>query len=373
MSDQKFIGDFKNDPKLSALLAKQAALKAKIRRVKPYDELKAYLTELEEDLETTTAQINFNKKQEEAEDKPLIKPVSSLENGEEKGEESLTKPVLENAEEEEESLTKPALANGEEEEESLTKTVSLANAEEKVEEEAVEEENKAEKAQNAFKNLVEQQGKVINNIKNKPKMNQLTGKRIDTEEITLSGQVYFIRYDKKSRTRRKEIFLNNNDKLSLTPEEKELLDNIGITEDTYEAVRKYLYDFFEALPNCQSSIEVLTNRECEVSYYVLWSVLLKARQDVQRKIDEQTRDGLIDSKLLQYEARLKSLSTRSTVQTDARKPCDESHDEHVEITDLVKRVEGKINNVKQRLNAQKGGTVGGGLNEIQRLYRLFTQ
>ena len=358
---KKFIDDSENDPKQSMLLAKHEALKHKIERIKSYPNkaLKPYLEELEEDYKHVNSVM----------DKFKTKTVNNDNNNTV----SFFKPVKNS---DEQNLNDIPVAKVI----SKGKTDILANEnDEDNEENEDNEDNEDSKNDKLFKKLMEQQKKVIEENK-KPKsthvFDQFTGVFKDTEEITLSGSKYFIRYDKESRERRRDIFLNNDDKLTLTDAEKELLDNIGITDDTYNAVRMYLFDFFEALPNCQSSIAILTNRQCEVSYYILWSVLLKARQDVQRKIDEQTSQGLIDSKLLQYEARLKSMTTRGLITNNGEKPCEANHGEHMEITNMIKRLEGKLDSVKTKVDTlksqkpQKGGSNGGGLNEMKRLYML---
>jgi len=221
-----------------------------------------------------------------------------------------------------------------------------------------------------------------------PMANQLTGEVMDTAEINIAGANFHIRYDKKSKQRRKKIFLTKTGNYDdLTTPEKELLVHLCIEDDTYDAVRMYLYDFFEALPNCQSSAAILSNRQCEVSYYVLWSVLLKARQDVQRKIDEATSQSLIDSKLAQYQARLKSMTSRDLAPYDGPKPCDASAAEHQKIMDMIEELQAEItkrkggskqsggnkqSGNKQSGNKQSGNKQsGGGLQELQRIYELY--
>ena len=223
-----------------------------------------------------------------------------------------------------------------------------------------------------------------------PMANQLTGEVMDAAEINIAGATFHIRYDAKSKQRRKKIFLTKDGKYDdLTTPEKELLVHLCIAnsedeaDDTYDAVRMYLYDFFEALPNCQSSAAILSNRQCEVSYYVLWSVLLKARQDVQRKIDEATSQSLIDSKLLQYQARLKSMTSRDLAPYDGPKPCDDSKAEHYKIMEMIDELEDKINSAKKKRGGKQSGgkqsggkqsdskQSGGGLQELQRIYELY--
>jgi hypothetical protein len=368
---KKFIDDSENDPNQSMLLAKHEALKHKIERIKSYPSkaLKPYLEELEEDYKHVNSIIDKSKTKTVNNDNDN----NNNDNNNNDNMISFFKPVKKS---DEQNLNDIPIAKVIPD----RKKDILANEDnEDNEDNGDNEDNEDRKNDKFFKKLMEQQKKVIEENKKAKSthvFDQFTGNFKDTEEITLSGSKYFIRYDKESRERRREIFLNNDDKLTLTDAEKELLDNIGITDDTYNAVRMYLFDFFEALPNCQSSIAILTNRQCEVSYYILWSVLLKARQDVQRKIDEQTSQGLIDSKLLQYEARLKSMTTRGLITNNAKKPCDANHGEHMEITNMIKRLEGKLDSVKTKVDtlksqkSQKGGSSGGGLNEMKRLYML---
>jgi hypothetical protein len=207
-----------------------------------------------------------------------------------------------------------------------------------------------------------------NSFKTTRQINQLTGKIMDTEEINIAGKIFFIRYDEPSRNRRKDIFLNNSVKRKLTDNERHLLEHLSITGSTYDAVKMYLYDFFESLPFCQTTGAILSKRRCEVAHHLLWSVLLKARQDVQRKIDDANQQNLIDSKLLQYQAQIKSLTSRDIAPYMGPKPCDESHDEHMKIESMIKRVGNKVDRIDSRIPVKRQNQKGGALKELQRIY-----
>ena len=200
--------------------------------------------------------------------------------------------------------------------------------------------------------------------------NELEGKKMDEQLINIGGELFTIKYDRKSRSRRRAFF-NKEPKNTLTKEEERLLTYLSIVDDTRDAVRTSLYDFFEALPDCQSSAAILSNRKCEVSYYVIWSVLLKARQDVQRKIDDTNRTALNQEKLYQYEARLKSMRSRSIGPIDGKTPCDQNKEQHEEIIRMIKDLQKEI--TKAKGGRQSGGSQhGGALSFLQRIYASIT-
>jgi len=181
------------------------------------------------------------------------------------------------------------------------------------------------------------------------------------EEVSLSGRSFFINYDKAARARRKAAFTTSSTSAKLTDEEENLLQTVGIVDETRESLKTYLPDFFNALPSCQNTTAMMTSRKCEIAYYVMWSVLLKARQDVQRKIDDARVANLPDREVYQLEARLNAISnikgdgSKSTNATAAvANLSKQSHDEHAEIDAVLKRIDGKIDVIKTNVNVLKG-------------------
>ena len=187
--------------------------------------------------------------------------------------------------------------------------------------------------------------------------------------IKLAGRDYYINYDAAAQCRRKAFFCGDAT-LALTDQEDVLLKSIGIEDETRQRLAPYLYDFFEALPNCQTTTQMLTSARCEVAYYVMWSVLLKARQDVKRKIDEGHKNGMSDPETHQTAARIDAIGAKilegpttaipvsAVMTTGATGPCEPPgcHDEHKEIEDMITRLEAKLNSVKEGIDSIKGSS-----------------
>ena len=189
----------------------------------------------------------------------------------------------------------------------------------------------------------------------------------------MSGRVFYINYDEASQDRRKGIFESEStDKL--TDDEEKLLATVGIVDATRKNLNPYLYDFFEALPDCQSTTQMMTSRQCETAYYVMWSVLMKARQDTQRNIDTANKEGhMPECEMYQTEARLAALSKiegQGSATAAVSKLAEQSGKEHEEITEIIKRIETKIDIVKEGVDKFKNKMgVKGGSNRVANLFR----
>jgi len=200
------------------------------------------------------------------------------------------------------------------------------------------------------------------------------------KDIRLMGRTYTIYYDQGSKDRRKAYFTQGQG--SLEQPEEDILSNYGITGDARKSVMMFLPDFFDALPSCTGTTQLLVNRRCEVAYYVLWSILLKARQETQKVIDEnKKKDKLIDKDTYQIEERLQAFSgIKSSSGTSAElKAIGElrnmDHTEHMEIEEMIKSLDTKLTQTESAIAGMKkeccakGKTVGGGgLSEMERLF-----
>ena len=157
-------------------------------------------------------------------------------------------------------------------------------------------------------------------------------KEPDTEnrkEIVLGGESFFLSFTNKAYKRRKIAFSSNNPMECLTASEKNILKKINLTNETLNTLKPYLADFFESLPNCQTTVQMMTSKKCEIPNYVMSSLLLKARYDVQKNIESQTPSTMGNIGLYQKNAQLKALKQIDKVPKQVAqiftgsKPCDQ--------------------------------------------------
>ncbi len=93
----------------------------------------------------------------------------------------------------------------------------------------------------------------------------------------------------EDNARRRKYFMNPGDSAySLTDEEQALLSAIGVDNVMEDILRPYLAKFFETLPRCKTDAAMYLSKECEIPYYVLWSIKFANRQETTRRIEERT-------------------------------------------------------------------------------------
>ena len=180
----------------------------------------------------------------------------------------------------------------------------------------------------------------------------------DRKEITLSGSKYYIDYDNNSKAKRNSILLSGSGKL--TEYEELLLHSLGIVGDVRKGVANFLPEFFDALPYCQSTTQLLTNKKCETAYFVLWSVLMKVRKDLQKTLDEQNKKGMSQSNVYQADEAVKAISSvktteRGQISKDFEDLKKMDHEEHTHIEDILKRIEISLSKVQGNVDALKKG------------------
>ena len=93
----------------------------------------------------------------------------------------------------------------------------------------------------------------------------------------------------------------------LTESEKKIMSKLNITGENIITLKPYLADFFKSLPNCQSTAQMMTSKKCEIPNYIMSTLLLKARYDVQKEMDKEKTSSLGDMGTLQKNAQIKAI------------------------------------------------------------------
>ena len=118
--------------------------------------------------------------------------------------------------------------------------------------------------------------------------------------IYLANKGFSLPVGRLDSARRKAYFANPADpKSQLVPEEIEILTALGINlgePKALEALKPYLAQFFDQLPQCQSDSSVILSKECEVVHHVLWTTLFNARNrsDIAHKLNWEKKKPLAD-------------------------------------------------------------------------------
>jgi hypothetical protein len=101
--------------------------------------------------------------------------------------------------------------------------------------------------------------------------------------IRLGGKLYKIRYTDEDKTRRENYFNNGNG--SLTPDETTLLNDIGLTKMEEQLSlndKKLLPEFFNALPDCQTSTAISLSAKCFMPHHIIKGIIDHAAIESER-------------------------------------------------------------------------------------------
>ena len=99
--------------------------------------------------------------------------------------------------------------------------------------------------------------------------------------VRLGGKAYDIRYNEEDKKRR--------EKGKYTAQELQLLHDIGLSDiDTQlsENDKQQLPEFFEALPNCQTSAAIALSAKCYQPHYILDSIRRHAELEKQEQFEK---------------------------------------------------------------------------------------
>lgn len=134
------------------------------------------------------------------------------------------------------------------------------------------------------------------------------------EEIQIGNKMFVISTSVEDNARRRKYFMNPDEsEYSLTKDEQDLLTAIGIDNVMEDTLRPYLAKFFETLPRCKSDAAMYLSKQCEVPYYVLWSIKFANRQETTRRIEEHKLRSQSDIRLANDIAVVGDLKERKPV------------------------------------------------------------
>lgn len=107
-----------------------------------------------------------------------------------------------------------------------------------------------------------------------------------TTAVTLAQQIFQLDISDSDSTRRKAFFERGEQ--SLTEEERGILKALGmqVGDAMMESLRPYLAKFFDALPGCQTDIDIYLKKDCEIPYFVLWSILFGDYTQTEKRLSE---------------------------------------------------------------------------------------
>jgi len=131
--------------------------------------------------------------------------------------------------------------------------------------------------------------------------------------VKLSNRTFQIGFSDDDNTRRNLFFREGSESSQLTDQEQELLDAIGIDEIMAESLKPYLADFFKSLQKCNNDTSLVLNTDCELPYFILWSVLFYNQKETETRLalDQAQHKPITDLGDAMLDELLSELSTSS--------------------------------------------------------------
>jgi len=110
--------------------------------------------------------------------------------------------------------------------------------------------------------------------------------------IRLGGNLYKIRYTEEDKQRRNDYFMNDNG--VLTEDEIKLLNDIGldIETDLSKNDKKLMPEFFNALPDCQTSTAISLSAKCFMPNHIISEIINHASLTSERAHAELVKKKL---------------------------------------------------------------------------------
>jgi hypothetical protein len=112
---------------------------------------------------------------------------------------------------------------------------------------------------------------------------------MSTDVVKISNKAYTILQDVESRLRRRNYFrtYTETSKNTLTNEELKLLKDLGLNDSKMiNTLKLYLPTFFDNLYMCSSDASMILHKNCNIPYFVLWSIMIANKQATDERLRE---------------------------------------------------------------------------------------
>ena len=112
---------------------------------------------------------------------------------------------------------------------------------------------------------------------------------MSTDVVKISNKAYTILQDVESRLRRRKYFKTYTEttKNTLTNEELKLLKDLGLEDSNMiNTLKFYLPTFFDNLYMCSSDASMILHKNCNIPYFVLWSIMIANKQATDERLRE---------------------------------------------------------------------------------------
>jgi hypothetical protein len=113
---------------------------------------------------------------------------------------------------------------------------------------------------------------------------------MSTDIVKISNKAYSISQAISDRVRRRKYFTSytsdNESKNTLTDEELKLLKDLGLDSKMINTLKLYLPTFFDNLYMCSSDASMVLHKNCNIPYFVLWSIMIANKQATDERLRE---------------------------------------------------------------------------------------
>jgi glucan-binding YG repeat protein len=115
---------------------------------------------------------------------------------------------------------------------------------------------------------------------------------MSSDVVMIANKSYTIKQSMSDRIRRRKYFLMYNGtapssaSATLTEEENQLLNDLGIDSKMITSLKFYLATFFDNLYMCSNDSSIILRKDCNIPYYVLWSIMFANKEATDKRIRE---------------------------------------------------------------------------------------